>query len=496
MGLFCLQGLSQSIAQSAATDPPVFVPGELIIGYKSQGDREQAIQELNLVKDQLKQRGDNNDEMQFEAVGDSALKLRIESPAKTRGSASDQALELKGLRDTAKNIKETDSRVRYAHPNWILKIDSIPARVPIDVRALDELASPQSTSDPGQPNDYAFVRGLHWDYAAPPMGMNAVNAWQLEKGSRDIVVAVLDTGLLFDHPDISTSGNVLPGYNFVTESGRGADAKDPGEVCREAGLSEPSWHGTHIAGIIGAVESNNGRGIAGINWKVSILPVRVVGRCGATFADIAAGLLWAAGLSVSRGSPAITSVPQNSRPADVINISLGAALTCDEEHAGLLIDAIKRVRDAGSVVVAAAGNNGQHVIGVAPAGCPGVISVAAGDRNGKLAWYSNFGNVTLMAPGGDLNVNDQSGFPAGVWSTIKVSVINGQGIEPQQGTSMAAPHVSGAIALALANHSEWRRKPHLIEQEIRSSVSSVADGACSRPCGYGQLDALKLVQAH
>lgn len=475
----------------AQAPPPAFVPGDLIIGYNKPGDRGQAVRELNAAKDAFKVRGKTVDRLAVQTIGNSALKLHIDLPTDLRGqTANDPALELQILRETASRLKEVDKRVKYVHPNWILGINPVPPRTPIDVRVLNTIMRPQGAPAAGVPNDYAFVRGLQWDFAPPPMGMNAITAWKSETGSRDVVVAVLDTGILLDHPDMQDSGNILPGYNFVTSQGRGSDPTDPGDTCLQIGEAVPSWHGTHVAGTIGAVGSNNQRGIAAINWKVSLLPVRVVGHCGAAFADIAAGLLWAAGLPVDD-----KKVPLNPKPAHVINLSLGGPLRCNEEQAGLLTDALKSVRAAGVVVVASAGNDGMDVGGVTPAGCAGVISVVAGDRDGHLAPYSNYGDASIMAPGGDMKVNDENGLPIGVWSAVKVSSISAEGIEPQQGTSMAAPHVSGAIALALAKHPDWRRKPDLIEQKLRASAVPFIQDACNHPCGPGQLDAMKLIEA-
>ena len=224
--------------------------------------------------------------------------------------------------------------------------------------------------------------------------MNATGAWQLSNqqiGSRDIVVAVLDTGILYDHPDIKGSGNILGGYDFVT-SGK-PDATDTGDACPDDPNPSDSWHGTHVAGTIGAVGTNNSQGMAGVAWQVSILPVRVLGKCGGTQKDIINGIYWAAGFPVE-------GVPPNDHPADIISMSLGGQGACEPEYK----QAIDYARKAGAVVVVAAGNDAQDVKDFEPGGCPGVISVAASDNQGRLAYYSNYGAVTIMAPGGDIRV--------------------------------------------------------------------------------------------
>jgi subtilisin family serine protease len=475
------------IAQTAA---PAFVPGDLVLGYQSQADRDQALQSFHQVRDNASIRGAPVANADFQAVGGSSIRVHLPSLTRERGIRG-SAGDLQTLQDTAARIKQNDKRVIYAHPNWILNIDPVPPREPIDVRGLDSMVFSQSVSS--GPNDYAYVRGLHWDYAPLPMGMNAVGAWKSETGSADVVVAVIDSGLLLDHPDVKGSGNVLPGYNFVSAgTGRSADGTDPGDACPPS-LPHASWHGSHVAGTVGVVGTNNGRGITGINWNVSVLPIRVMGLCGrGTIVDISDGIRWAAGLPVD-GVPAAQS---NKHPAHVINLSLGGVGTCSYEQRGVLIDAINAARKAGSVVVVAAGNDSMDITDSYPAGCPGVISVAASDRLGHLAWYSNYGSVSIMAPGGDLRVKDESGYAEGVWSIVRTSDINPQGIEPMQGTSQAAPHVAGAIALALAKHPEWRGKPDLVAEKLKAAAVPAQAAACAKPCGPGQLDAERLVESH
>jgi subtilisin family serine protease len=486
--------LAPALADPASAQSPTatFASGELLIGYQSQNDRDAALQELNKAKDAVSVRGERAASVEYKAVGGTTLKLHIDLPVRMRGRADqDAALELQVLKETAAQLKASDKRIKYAHPNWILGINPLPPRTPVDVRSLDTLVF-QKSADAGSPNDYAYVRGLHWHYAPPPMGMNAVEAWKKATGSKDVVVAVVDSGILLDHPDIKASGNVLPGYNMVSSGqGRSADPTDPGDAC-PPNFAHASWHGTHVAGTIGAVGTNNGLGITGVNWSVSVVPVRVMGLCGrGTILDISDGIRWAAGLPVD-GVPANQI---NKHPAHVINVSLGGSAPCNYEQVGLLVDAIDAARGAGSVVVVAAGNDTKNIADTFPAGCKNVISVAASDKQGHLAWYSNYGAVSIMAPGGDTRTKDESGYEPGVWSTVQVSSISPQGIEPMQGTSMAAPHVTAAIALALSVHPDWRGKPDLIAKKLKELAVPTGTGACSNPCGPGQLDAAKLVNA-
>jgi subtilisin family serine protease len=491
--------LVQGYAYSAVaqTQQPSFRPGELLIGYDSQSERNKAVQELGAAKDSVRVRGESAGGLEVESLGGTSLKLRINLPNAVRGRSTD---DLEVLKEIGAELKKSDNHVKYAHPNWIVKVDELPARVPMDLTLLDRMVTTQSIRG-GAANDYAYIHGLLWHYAAPPAGMNAIAAWKTEKGSRDIVVAVVDTGLLLDHPDIRDAGNILPGYNMVRMApGRSPDPTDPGDACPPS-QPYPSWHGTHVAGTIGAVGSNNSRGSTGINWAVSVLPVRVLGKCGGDILDIADAIKWAAGLEVSdpshqvNGHPA--SMPVNTHPAHIINLSLGLQRACTEENMGYLIEAINEARAAGSVIVVAAANDSLDVKDYSPAGCKGVISVAAGNREGHLASYSNYGDVTIMAPGGELKISDEEEerSPRAVWSVVQPSAKNREGIEGMPGTSMAAPHVSGAIALALAKHPDWRGKPDLIERKLRESAFPLKDGACPNPCGAGQLDAAQLIEA-
>lgn len=182
------------------------------------------------------------------------------------------------------------------------------------------------------PNDPQYTN--QWHYKGT-YGIDAPAAWDIITGSTDIVVAVIDTGIC-NHADLA--GRYLPGYDFVSDvlvandgGGRDGDASDPGDWITAAedgsgyfagcGASDSSWHGTHVAGTIGAA-SNNNFGVAGINWVSKILPVRVLGKCGGNTSDIIDGMRWAAGLTVA-------GVPANPYPAKVLNMSLGGSGACD-----------------------------------------------------------------------------------------------------------------------------------------------------------------------
>ena len=288
------------------------------------------------------------------------------------------------------------------------------------------------------PNDPEFP--TQWHYRL----INLPDAWDITTGSDQVIVAVIDTGVLVNHPDLNA--RLIAGFDFVSDPVRGndndgidADANDPGD---DPDQLSSSFHGTHVAGTIGAA-TNNGTGVAGVTWQTRIMPLRVLGVRGrGTAADIAQAIRYAAGLSNASGS-----LP--ARRANVINLSLGGEGRSQTEQ-----DAILAARNQGVIVVAAAGNDNSSAF-VSPASLDGVISVAAVDLNSAKAAYSNFGSgIDVAAPGGNSNADLNSDRrPDGVLSTLGAESPNMPLAFTYQfynGTSMAAPHVAGVIALMLA----------------------------------------------
>ncbi|GIK47545.1 MAG: S8 family serine peptidase [Hyphomonadaceae bacterium] len=375
----------------------------------------------------------------------------------------------------------------------------------------------------GAPNDPLYALQWHYRPRGAGEGQSAGGAgflsfWEAAQvGSRAVRVAVLDTGIDLSHPDIAASGNVAAGVDMIANPERGgdddgvdADANDAGDRCGAA--TENSYHGTHVAGTIGAAATNDRVGVAGGAWNVTVVPVRVLGRCGGELADIVSGIRWAAGLA-----PAINAAGQqivNQNPADIINMSLTIQAPCPASMQAAIDAAAAR----NVIVVVAAGNKANQTRLYAPANCNNVIVVGASDARGGLSFYSNFGpEVDLLAPGGDVFADsDGDGRPDGVLSTRTTTSgcydpVNQNSTERcyysfLQGTSMAAPHVSAALALlasqsglrgreledALFARAVNRHGENFAEIECARSrnATPIAPGSptCARPSGRGWLD--------
>jgi serine protease len=281
-----------------------------------------------------------------------------------------------------------------------------------------------------------------------PGGIAATSAWNVTHGSSSIVVAVLDTGV---RPHAGMAGRLLPGFDMIDDpmtandgGGRDGDASDPGDfvLASEATTDCPesfsSWHGTSVAGIIGA-NTDDAIWTAGIDWAARILPVRVLGKCGGYDSDIVDGIAWAAGLDVP-------GTPVNPTPAHVINMSLGGAHGCPPIYP-LVFDAAF-ARGVTRAIVVAAGNASTDVANDSPASCRGAIAVAASTLAGNLAAYSNFGaGITLSAPGGSFAF--QFGSIIALSNTGRTTPQD-DAIAHIGGTSLAAPMVSATVSLMLA----------------------------------------------
>lgn len=249
--------------------------------------------------------------------------------------------------------------VEYAEPNYIAKVDWVP-------------------------NDTS------WSQQWGPQKVSAPAAWDYTRGSSSVVIAVVDTGVDLNHPDLS--GKILAGYNFVSNN---TNAQDD------------NGHGTHVAGIAAAV-TNNSRGIAGMCPNCSILPVKVLSSSGSgTYAAIASGIRWAADR------------------AQVINLSLGGT-----SGSTALSDAVNYANSKGRTLACAAGNSNTSAASY-PAYYAPCIAVASTDSGDYKSSFSNYGSwVDTSAPGSNIY--------ATYWNDTYKSL---------NGTSMAAPHVAGLAGL-------------------------------------------------
>ncbi|WNL44481.1 S8 family serine peptidase [Dyella sp. BiH032] len=384
----------------------------------------------------------------------------------------------------------SDPAVAYAEPDLRLQ----PVRdvaVPTAIKA----------TEPDDP-DYAKYQ---WHLRGAPGGASVSDAWDLADGE-GVVVAVLDTGIT-QHPDIDLS-LADAGYDFITSaflSGRDADGRVPGgwdlgdwtttepwlSACEVDGKGRNStWHGTHVAGTVAEL-TGNGTGMAGVAPRAKVLPVRVLGHCGGSSSDIAEAIVWASGGHVE-------GVPDNMHPAQVINLSLGGQGSCASQS--VTAQAIAEANKRGTTVVVAAGNSNSDVANFTPANCPGVIAVASNGITGQRArYYSNYGSlITLSAPGGGIFKDDAASGdianPEGfVWSAINLgaTVPEQPGYIGNAGTSMAAPHVSGAVALvhgALKDAGEAMPTPDAMRQILVQSARPFPV-AVDRPIGAGIIDA-------
>lgn len=333
-----------------------------------------------------------------------------------------------------------------------------------------------------------------WDMHHVQVGLSVQDAWEVTEGL-GAVVAVIDTGVLVDHPELSE--NILPGFDFISDvkssndlNGRDADASDSGDFafagdCGGAIQSDKpsSWHGTHVAGIV-AAKANNSIGVAGVAPSAKVVPVRVLGKCGGSLVDIADAILWAAGLPV-------VGVPINPNPADVINLSLGGQGSCSFT----MQNAIDRATAAGVIVVVAAGNDSIDVKNAMPANCEKVITVAATTIDGGLASYSNFGErIDIAAPGGEILTSLFEGIVN--CGNDGLTTPGQHALVALEGTSMAAPHVAGVVALMRS------KDPDISYEEVYRKITkraklfpATAKNICTiTTCGAGIIDASHVLE--
>ena len=336
------------------------------------------------------------------------------------------------------------------------------------------------------PNDPYWSR--QWDMTGSTGGMRAEQAWSTSTGS-GVTVAIIDSGITA-HPDLDSQE--VPGYDFISDTwvandgnGRDSDPTDAGDwtTAGQCGNGNPrsdqssSWHGTHVAGTIAAA-SNNGIGVAGVAPDAKILPLRALGRCGGSSADIIDALTWATGGRVP-------GMGTNPNPATVVNMSLGGNGSCPAYYQRAIDAAVGR----GATIVVAAGNDSIDASRSTPANCRNVVVVGSTGATAQRAYYSNYGStVDLSAPGGDVYQGQAILSTVNSGTTTPAVATYGY----MQGTSQATPHVAGTAALLMAAN------PSLTPEQVRSTLLSTVKPlrSCDRySCGAGILDAAAAVQA-
>jgi serine protease len=371
--------------------------------------------------------------------------------------------------------------------------------------------------------------------AGDPAATDAVSAWGITTGNSGEIIADVDTGVRFEHPDLLRAGfggRLLPGYDFVSEDqsptsgaalgtsliandgdGWDPDPSDPGDwidstdqqhttlfPSSDCQIADSSWHGTRVMGILGAL-TNNEVGVAGMTWNSYLLPVRALGKCGGYDSDIIAGMQWAAGLSV-------TGVPDNPFPATIINLSLGGSGSCPAAYAA----AVAMLDTMGVLVVASAGNQSGPV--AAPANCAGVLAVAGLRNVGTKVGYSSFGpEVGIAAPAGNcINAGGEGPCLRSIDTTTNTGLTGPASntytnqINPNLGTSFSAPIVRAVNANLTPAQLIARIKasatafPQPAGLPVCPLVSADGSGECACPndgseCGTGMLNAFAAVSA-
>ena len=405
----------------------------------------------------------------------------IEQSLSDRGGFAKSQIRYRAIA-TAENIESVESSLcsttRCRFP------DLLPdTSYTVEIVATNALGSTSSTKVQSSSDLYFPVQ---W-YLTGEYGVSMPSAWNYSKGDGDKVVAVIDTGIK-DHQQISkrltrNADGSIYGYDFVSDlaSAADGDAEDsnPNDEGGDASGGN-SYHGTHVAGIIAS--EHDFLGTAGVAPNVKILPVRALGRDGGTVSDLLRAISWASGTKLE-------GIPTNRTKVSVINLSLGAKepVPCSAGYSNVFETAIGK----GISVVVAAGNESRASLSF-PANCPGVIPIVATQSLGDRAGYSNYGPEALLsAPGGDVNIGsteapDSRGAIISAW----VDDLDLPSYRLSEGTSMAAPVVSGVVALM------YSMQPSITPAQVRSilqkSVKAFPAGSnCATlpGCGSGILDA-------
>lgn len=415
------QSVESSLAEGGNVEPD-FVPGEIIVRFKPEISEPDAI--ARLVKAYA--------DVKLESRG---LRYPGGSYIFITDAYENEQLSKKEAQERTRSVLErlkADPAVRYTELNAIAQAQVVPT-------------------------DLFFTAGFQWNLRA--IGLPA--AWELTTGSPEVVVAVLDSGISKGHPELAPL--LLPGYDFVSNLIDAGDLNGIDPDPEEPAFSQTKFHGTHVAGTIAAA-SNNRKGVAGVAWNVRLMPIRVINVFDkVNNDDLINGMLYAAGLPNTSNT-----IP--TRPAQIINMSLGGKGLCS-----LLPDiqnVIDVIRAQGISIVVAAGNEAEFDPSTGltnpitiPASCRGVMAVGAVTSQLEHASYStHHPYVFIAAPGGTIRRTPIEG----ILSTIKVSGNNTPQYQFLDGTSMAAPHVAGVIALMRSVNPSLT--PDAIEQILKETA--------------------------
>lgn len=360
-----------------------------------------------------------------------------------KGLVSIDDLDGRDMETVAAQYRQMPELVLYAQPNYGINLDD-----PNAFSTSENISRDPSAAD-NIPNDPMFNEQWALDNKGQSGGtskadIKALQAWEKTKGTNDVVVAVLDTGVRYTHPDLAANmwlrPDNVPQYKD-DELGTFNDERGFNAADNQGDPMDENGHGTHCSGIVGA-EGDNSEGIAGINWNVTIMPLKFMGRGGfGTTKDAIEAINYAI-----------------DRKRNGVNVRVISASWGSTAYSKALEDVIRAAGEEGILFVAAAGNNGTsndkspHY----PSNydLPNVISVAATDRNDALTSFSNFGakTVHIAAPGRDI-----------------LSTWLNDDYREASGTSMATPYVSGVAALIVAN------EPKLSVEQLRAKVLQSVD---------------------
>lgn len=344
-----------------------------------------------------------------------------------------------------------DLSIEYAEPNYIYRTQAMPN----DPYYLDHYPDHVGDRDPNWNPPYDYL----WDMKK----IKVAEAWNTTSGSEDVMIAVIDTGVDYNHPELQ--GKVVLGHDYANND------EDP---------MDDNGHGTHCAGTI-AAKANNSIGIVGVCPNCKILAIKALDNSGS-------GSLFDLSQAIREAS---------NKNARVINASWGAEISGD-----LVIDeAIEYARSLGTIMIAAAGNENADTKFFYPASNPGVIAVSATDQNDQKASFSNYGDrIDVSAPGGMGNEFDgQSRAGANILS------LRARGIDPYgdgktivgqeylrlRGTSMAAPHVSGLVGLLFSFRPDWQIEE--VRQVVRSSADDIGAEGWDIYNGYGRINVFRAI---